>query len=279
MSEENVEIVRRFIGQYRSAANTPRLVAEFWDPEADYYPVTKFPEARPCHGAEEITRFLTAFRDTWDRYEIEVKQLIPVSDDRVLAHCVLLAKGRESGVTLGGDLYQCVWLRRGRFLRLEDHMTLKGALRGLGLRGETLEATGLSDYTPSAGNLEAVKRLYTNLARGDLRTDADLFDPHLVFISDAGDPEGQVHYGREAFRSYMRRFSEIWEDMRFEAKDYRAEGNCVVVKLRRSAVGKRGRVPLEDEVFNVWTFRDRKAIRLEVFRQEAEALEAAGLPE
>jgi hypothetical protein len=66
-----------------------------------------------------------------------------VNDDRVLVHLSLRAEGRESGVKLEGDLYQCVWLRHGGFFRREDHLTLKGALRALGLTGETLEAAGL----------------------------------------------------------------------------------------------------------------------------------------
>jgi hypothetical protein len=77
---------------------------------------------------------------------MEVKKLIPVNDDRVLVHLSLRAEGRESGVKLEGDLYQCVWLRHGHFFRWEDHLTLKGALRALGLTGETLEAAGLREW-------------------------------------------------------------------------------------------------------------------------------------
>jgi hypothetical protein len=46
-------------------------------------------------------------------------------------------------VALGGDIYHCVWLRHGRFIRVEDHLTAKGALDALGLSGETLAAAGL----------------------------------------------------------------------------------------------------------------------------------------
>ena|SRR5436190_3021363 len=149
MSQENVEVVRRFVEAYGRSDVAPsdwgRFAADFYEPDADYYPVRKFPEARPCHGVEEIARFLTEYRDAWDRYEMEVKKLIPVGDDRVLVHLALRAEGRESGVRLEGDLYQCVWLRLGHFLRWEDHLTLKGALRALGLSGETLEAAGLSE--------------------------------------------------------------------------------------------------------------------------------------
>jgi hypothetical protein len=46
---------------------------------------------------------------------------------------------------LEGDIYHCVWLRHGRFLRMEDHLTLRGALDALGLKGDTLQAAGLRD--------------------------------------------------------------------------------------------------------------------------------------
>ena len=147
MSQESVELVRGYLGALGTLTpeDISQHVPRFWEADGDLYPVGKFPEARSCHGVEEIARFLTEYRDAWDRYEMEVKKLIPVGDDRVLVHLALRAEGRESGVRLEGDLYQCVWLRLGHFLRWEDHLTLKGALRALGLSGETLEAAGLSE--------------------------------------------------------------------------------------------------------------------------------------
>jgi hypothetical protein len=140
MSQENVEIVRSYV-----EAGWSRPAPDFFDPDADYYPVRKFPEARPCHGVEEIARFMAGYRDAWDRYEFVVKELIPVGDDRVLLHSAIRAEGRGSGATLDGDLYVCAWLRHRRFFRMEDHLTLKGAIRALGLSGETLEAAGLRE--------------------------------------------------------------------------------------------------------------------------------------
>jgi hypothetical protein len=29
-------------------------IHDFWEPHGDDYPVEKFPESRPCHGAEDI---------------------------------------------------------------------------------------------------------------------------------------------------------------------------------------------------------------------------------
>ncbi len=144
MSQENVEIVRRWFEPVTGGPEkTLAAVSEFWDATGDYYPVPKFPEARPCHGRAEIAQFLVQFGEAFGRYVWAIRWLIPVGDDRVLVCANLQAEGRGSGINLEGDVYQCLWLRHGRFFRVEDHLTLGGALRALGLEGETLEAAGL----------------------------------------------------------------------------------------------------------------------------------------
>jgi len=118
---------------------------ELWDPDADYYPVRKFPEAKPCHSREEFSRFIVQWLAAFSVLDNEVRELVPVGDDRVLACSNLVAEGRASGMRLEGDLYQCFWLRHGRIFRVEDHLTLSRALHALGLDGETLEGAGLRD--------------------------------------------------------------------------------------------------------------------------------------
>ena len=146
MSQENAETVRRWLAA-RSASSEETLaaIAEFFDPDVDYYPVRKFPEAQPRHGLDESSQFLAEYLDAYSRYEWAIQELITVGDDRVLACTNLRAEGRGSGMKLEGDLYQCYWLRHGRFFRVEDHLTLPGALRALGLTGQTLEAAGLRE--------------------------------------------------------------------------------------------------------------------------------------
>ena len=128
-----------------SAEEALATVAELWDADADYYPVRKFPEARPCHGRQELSDFIARYLEAFSRSEWAIREVIEVGDDRVLVCTNLRAAGRESGVKLEGDLYQCYWLRHGRFFRVEDHLTLRGALHALGLQGETLDAAGLRD--------------------------------------------------------------------------------------------------------------------------------------
>ena len=146
MSQENVEVVRRLMDTMSHYAR--KEISDFWEPDGDYYPVRKFPESRPCHGPEEINRFLAEYQSAWQNYEFVIKEARPIGDDRVLLHGHIRAEGRDSGAALEGDIYQCFWLRHGRLFRQEDHLTKKGALRALGLgddSDETLEAAGLSE--------------------------------------------------------------------------------------------------------------------------------------
>jgi ketosteroid isomerase-like protein len=147
MSEENVEVVRRWFEEVfsRDLKDVQARVAEFWEPDGDYYPVRGFPEARPCHGHEEIAAFLSEYLAAWETYAYTVADAIAVGDDRVLIHGDIHAAGRTSGLVLEGHTHHCFWLRHGRFIRQEDHLSAKGALYALGLGGDSLEAAGVSD--------------------------------------------------------------------------------------------------------------------------------------
>src|SRR5512133_2449216 len=100
MSQENVEIVRRYLDEV--SREPSERVGEFWETDSDYYPARKFPEARPCHGRKEIVRFITEYLAAWEDYRYLVKDARAVGDDRVLVHGRVRAEGRGSGVPAGG---------------------------------------------------------------------------------------------------------------------------------------------------------------------------------
>jgi ketosteroid isomerase-like protein len=128
----------------------------------------------------------------------------------------------------------------------------------------------------SQENLDALKGLYERWAAGDW-SDSSILDPYAVGVFP--DPTPQAHYGLNALADYMRRFLESWGDMRMEGTDYREAGDSFVVRVHRIATGRGSGVHVDDYAFHVWTFRGRRAIRVEVYDREAEALEAAGLRE
>ena len=108
MSQENAETVRRWLAAMSgSSEETLAAIAEFLDPDVDYYPVRKFPEAQPCHGLEESSKFLSRYLDAFSREEWVIQDLIEVGDDRVFVCVSMRTEGRGSGLKLEGDLYQC----------------------------------------------------------------------------------------------------------------------------------------------------------------------------
>ena len=146
MSEENVEIARRYLEEHLPPPEQlPAWVAGFWEAEGDYYPARKIPAARACHGREELVAFFTEWLADWEGMGYVVKEAKAIGDDRVLVHGLIRAEGRTSGMTLEGEVYSCFWLRNGRFFRAEGHLTRAGALDALGVSGDSPEAAGLSE--------------------------------------------------------------------------------------------------------------------------------------
>jgi hypothetical protein len=130
----NKDVVRKLMEELSARPEeAPAVIDEFWDPDGDYYPVRKFPEARLCHGREAIAGFLVEYLAAWSPYRYTINDLTAIGDDRVLVSATLHATGRESEMTLEGEIYHSFWLRHGRVLRQEDHLTLRGARHALGL--------------------------------------------------------------------------------------------------------------------------------------------------
>jgi ketosteroid isomerase-like protein len=131
----------------------------------------------------------------------------------------------------------------------------------------------------SEENLNALRRIYDGWAAGNMWAEASVYDPHVVYVSQAAEPGPGPHHGLEALTNYMRGFFAQWQDWRIEASELREAGNTFMVRVRRVGIGMDSEVPVEDEAFHTWTFRGRKVVRLEIFAQEGAALETTGLSE
>jgi hypothetical protein len=152
---KNVEIVRRWLEAPKGTREEVRASsAEFWAADAEYHPVGKFPEARPRHGLEEISEFVGGILEAWPDFAFAVRQMTEVGGDRVLACTTMRASGRASEMRVEGDLHICVWLRHGRVVRVEDHLTLRGALDALGLEETRLKLRVLLVASNAIGTRE-----------------------------------------------------------------------------------------------------------------------------
>jgi ketosteroid isomerase-like protein len=131
----------------------------------------------------------------------------------------------------------------------------------------------------SQENVEVVRAVYEEWAKGNFRAGADLYDP-LVLMVPGGDSTDVGHYlGPEAMREYMLRLLPAWKTYTMAAEELIEAGDSVVVAVRQRGLGRESGIPTDMRLFAVWTFRGRAVIRLETFVERAEALEAVGLSE
>ena len=147
---------------------------------------------------------------------------------------------------------------------------------------ESLRARRMARYSAamSEERIEAVRRVYREWAKGNFRAGPELYDPNLVLVQPPDLPESGVYLGMEGVRRYMEAFLDAWERITIEVEDIIETGDTLVAQVVQRAVGKESGIePTELEYFQVWTFRGDRVIRLDVLRDRAEALAAAGLSE
>jgi ketosteroid isomerase-like protein len=106
----------------------------------------------------------------------------------------------------------------------------------------------------------------------------DSFDPEIEFREDPRFPEAGVFTGTEAVRRYFNQFIENFDEFAFEAEDFIDLGDDrVLILFRFRTRGKGSGAKVEARPGWIYTVRDGKAVRIEAYFDQGEALEAAGL--
>ena len=131
----------------------------------------------------------------------------------------------------------------------------------------------------SQENVEAVRAVYEEWAKGNLGAGVDLYDPLVLFIPLSDLMSESRYVGVEEMRPFMRGWLEPWTDLTMEAESVIEAESSVVIAVWQRAVGKESGAPSELRYTEVWTFRGRKVVRVEQFRDRAAALQAVGVPE
>jgi uncharacterized protein len=138
----------------------------------------------------------------------------------------------------------------------------------------------MGDADVQEANVEALRPVYEEWGRGNWTPRFEVYAedmewgwsgefPGMAPVSP--DPEGMTASDR------LREWLSPWEDWRCEAEDYVASGEFVVALTRYTGRGKESGATVDTQGAHLWTMRDGKVIRLEVFSSRSKALEAAGL--
>src|SRR5438034_4240665 len=130
----------------------------------------------------------------------------------------------------------------------------------------------------SQENVEIVRSVYDGWAKGNFNAGSDLLAPDFEWQQHAEAVEPGSHHGA-GVGAALRRIFDIYENFRVEAEEYIDGGDNVVVVGRTRATAKGSGMEPQQRFAFVWTLRDGRLVRLAVYADRAEALEAAGLRE
>jgi ketosteroid isomerase-like protein len=130
-------------------------------------------------------------------------------------------------------------------------------------------------------NVERVVQIVEAMNSRDFEAAVNFADPDIEWITLDAFPDAGTYRGPEAVLGFFQAWMDMFDGFRMHLKNCGAiDERLVLARLRVSGeVADSGAVVESPEFFQLLEFRDRLVIRAQMFRTEAEALEAAGLSE
>jgi ketosteroid isomerase-like protein len=136
----------------------------------------------------------------------------------------------------------------------------------------------------SQENVEIVRRMYEAWMAGDDEAIFSIFDPAIRLNPD---PEASWvgidddYVGHDGFRRYMGAVYEAFEDYRPEVERIidAGEGRVLTLAVEHGRGRGSGAEVQAAKTAHLWTLREGKAVRLDLFLERSRALEAVGLSE
>jgi ketosteroid isomerase-like protein len=131
----------------------------------------------------------------------------------------------------------------------------------------------------SQENVEIVRAIYEEWDKGNFRAGLDFYDPYVVYVPPANNPDAGCYTGIESFREFTRDFLGAWTNLSVAAEEFIEAEGSVVVGTHWRAQGQGSGVDTDLRDWTVWSFRGPKVIRIDQFSEREEALKAVGLSE
>jgi uncharacterized protein len=137
---------------------------------------------------------------------------------------------------------------------------------------------GSDERLPTRPEVERMRRAYEALSRGDVRTVLEIIDPEIEVRDRPEVPDPQTYRGHEGVRAALQQMLDTFEVFEFVPERFVEAGDRVVVVIRMRGKGKGSGVPVEDRIAHLWTLRDGRAWRLQVYSDPDQAITDARRP-
>jgi ketosteroid isomerase-like protein len=132
--------------------------------------------------------------------------------------------------------------------------------------------------------VEVVKRIYDALndayMTGDLSGPIEAFcNPDVVLKTSGMFPESGDYIGYEGLRAFTTNQTEAFATMSVQPAELIDVGDQVVAPVRFGGTARHTGIEAMFSVLHVWTLRNRRVSRLDMYRSREDAFKAVGLEE
>jgi ketosteroid isomerase-like protein len=131
----------------------------------------------------------------------------------------------------------------------------------------------------SRENVDRVREAYEHFASTG-EPDLDLLHPSIEITQDPLVPgQRTTFHGPQGLVELLASWYESFDGFGVRAEEFLDAGDQVVVLVEPFGRGAASGVELQEHWAHVWTLQDGRAVRMRLYRNPPEALEAAGLSE
>ena len=120
-----------------------------------------------------------------------------------------------------------------------------------------------------------VRALYEAINDQDFDAGFALLDADFEWLEPEQTLLGGRHHGFAEIRRALEVQLEVWDEFTIEPEEFHEHGDRVAVPVRQKARGGASGVEVEIRIGHLWTVRDGKAVRLQVFAAREDAKRAA----
>ncbi len=125
-----------------------------------------------------------------------------------------------------------------------------------------------------ATDIEVVKATFAAFAARDLQAVLALSAPDIELTAVTGDQAGRTdpYRGHDGMRQYFRDVASVWEELQLTPREFRAEGDLILVTGKVSARSRSRTV--SGSTGWIWRVRDGKVVYVRVYASAADAIAA-----
>ena len=131
----------------------------------------------------------------------------------------------------------------------------------------------------SRENVEIVQAAFAAYLRDDEAAGGELIDPDVRISTRPDQPDTRELHGLAGLRQASSEWTDAWAEHTIEAVEFLEAGDFVLVRTREEGRGRTSGIPMQTASTFVFTLRNRKVERIQIFGSHVDALETVGLAE